>query len=244
MQNERFDRFSQRARQVLALAHEEAQRFNHNYIGTEHLLLGLVREGEGVAAKVLGNLGVDVAKVRNAVEFIIGRGDRGPVGEIGLTPRARRVIELATDEARRLGHRYIGTEHLLLGLVREGEGIAAGVLQSLGVNLEKVRQQTITVLSRSHSRQVSSAAPAETVTCRLDPGDLAAIDLLVGAGVRNSREEVVVWLVKTGLLSQSELLMRLKAPSPHQTPPATAPSTDDPPKPASPGDQAGPPPQE
>jgi ATP-dependent Clp protease ATP-binding subunit ClpC len=243
MQNERFDRFSQRARQVLALAHEEAQRFNHNYIGTEHLLLGLVREGEGVAAKVLGNLGVDVAKVRNAVEFIIGRGDRGPVGEIGLTPRARRVIELATDEARRLGHRYIGTEHLLLGLVREGEGIAAGVLQSLGVNLEKVRQQTITVL-QSHSRQVSSVAPAETVTCRLDPDDLAAIDLLVAAGVRNSRAEVVTWLVKTGLLNQSELLMRLRTPLDHQAPPAIATPVDGPPKPASTDDELGPPAKE
>jgi ATP-dependent Clp protease ATP-binding subunit ClpC len=150
-QNDRFDKFSQRARQVLALAQEEAQRFNHNYIGTEHLLLGLVREGEGVAAKVLNNLGVELNKVRNAIEFIIGRGDRAPVGEIGLTPRARKVIELAVDEARRLGHHYIGTEHLLLGLVREGEGIAAGVLESLGVNLEKVRQQTITVLSQSNA---------------------------------------------------------------------------------------------
>jgi ATP-dependent Clp protease ATP-binding subunit ClpC len=151
VQNDRFDKFSQRARAVLALAQEEAQRFNHNYIGTEHLLLGLVREGDGVAAKVLNNLGVELNKVRNAIEFIIGRGDRAPVGEIGLTPRARKVIELAVDEARRLGHHYIGTEHLLLGLVREGEGIAAGVLESLGVNLEKVRQQTITVLSQSNA---------------------------------------------------------------------------------------------
>ncbi len=136
---------------MLALAQEEAQRFNHNYIGTEHLLLGLVREGEGVAAKVLSNMNVELNKVRNAIEFIIGRGDRAPVGEIGLTPRARKVIELAVDEARRLGHHYIGTEHLLLGLVREGEGIAAGVLESLGVNLEKVRQQTIAVLSQSNA---------------------------------------------------------------------------------------------
>src|SRR5207248_188962 len=113
------------------------------------LLLGLVREGEGVAAKVLSNLGVELNRVRSAVEFIIGRGDRMIVGEIGLTPRAKKVIELAVDEARRLGHHYIGTEHLLLGLVREGEGIAAGVLESLGVNLEKVRTQTIQVLSQS-----------------------------------------------------------------------------------------------
>ncbi len=143
---DRFDKFTERARKVLSLAQEEAQRFQHNYIGTEHLLLGLVREGEGVAAKVLSNLGVDLEKVRKAVEDIIGRGDRVVLGEIGLTPRAKKVIELAVDEARRLNHHYIGTEHLLLGLVREGEGIAAGVLESLGVNLKKVRTQTIQVL--------------------------------------------------------------------------------------------------
>jgi ATP-dependent Clp protease ATP-binding subunit ClpC len=134
---------------VLQLAQEEAQRFNHNYIGTEHLLLGLVREGEGVAAKVLANLGVDLNKVRSAVEFIIGRGDRTVTGDIGLTPRAKKVIELSVDEARRLNHHYIGTEHLLLGLVREGEGIAAGVLESLGVSLDKVRNQVIYVLNQS-----------------------------------------------------------------------------------------------
>ncbi len=152
---DRFDKFTDRARKVLTLAQDEAQRFNHNYIGTEHLLLGLVREGEGVAARVLENMNVELAKVRTAVEFIIGRGDRPVVGEVGLTPRAKRVIELAIDEARRLGHNYIGTEHLLLGLVREGEGIAAGVLESLGVNLDKVRHEVIRVLSQS-----SSASPA------------------------------------------------------------------------------------
>jgi ATP-dependent Clp protease ATP-binding subunit ClpC len=146
-----FDRFTERARKVLTLAQEEAQRFNHNYIGTEHLLLGLVREGEGVAAKVLSNLGIELTKVRSAVEFIIGRGERTVQGEIGLTPRAKKVIELAVDEARRLGHHYIGTEHLLLGLIREGEGIAAGVLESLGVNLEKVRSEVIKVLTQSGS---------------------------------------------------------------------------------------------
>src|SRR5437762_275018 len=154
---ERFDKFTERARKVLQLAQEEAQRFNHNYIGTEHLLLGLVREGEGVAAKVLGNLGVELNKVRRAVEFIIGRGDRTVAGDIGLTPRAKKVIELSVDEARRLNHHYIGTEHLLLGLVREGEGIAAGVLESLGVSLDKVRSQVIYVLNQSatYSQQES-----------------------------------------------------------------------------------------
>jgi ATP-dependent Clp protease ATP-binding subunit ClpC len=153
---DRFDKFTDRARKVLTLAQDEAQRFNHNYIGTEHLLLGLVREGEGVAARVLENMNVELAKVRTAVEFIIGRGDRPVVGEVGLTPRAKRVIELAIDEARRLGHNYIGTEHLLLGLVREGEGIAAGVLESLGVNLDKVRHEVIRVLSQS-----SAVGPAQ-----------------------------------------------------------------------------------
>jgi ATP-dependent Clp protease ATP-binding subunit ClpC len=156
---DRFDKFTDRARKVLTLAQDEAQRFNHNYIGTEHLLLGLVREGEGVAARVLENMNVELPKVRTAVEFIIGRGDRPVVGEVGLTPRAKRVIELAIDEARRLGHNYIGTEHLLLGLVREGEGIAAGVLESLGVNLDKVRHEVIRVLSQSSA---SGPAPAET----------------------------------------------------------------------------------
>ena len=163
MSTDRFDKFTERARKVLTLAQEEAQRFNHNYIGTEHLLLGLVREGDGVAAKVLANLGVELPKVRSAVEFIIGRGDRSVTGDIGLTPRAKKVIELAVDEARRLNHHYIGTEHLLLGLVREGEGIAAGVLESLGVSLEKVRNQIIHVLNQSQPySQQESKQPSRT----------------------------------------------------------------------------------
>src|SRR5579871_3835403 len=173
---DRFDKFTERARKVLSLAQEEAQRFNHNYIGTEHLLLGLVREGEGVAAKVLSNLGVELNKVRSAVEFIIGRGDRIVLGEIGLTPRAKKVIELAVDEARRLNHHYIGTEHLLLGLVREGEGIAAGVLESLGVNLEKVRTQTIQVLSQSGASGEREPKHSKTPTI-----DQMGIDLTAAA---------------------------------------------------------------
>src|SRR5260221_580842 len=148
---DRFEKFTVRARRVLRFSREEAERFQHNYIGTEHLLLGLVRENAGIAAAVLRNLGVDLTKVRDAVEFIIGRGDRIVPGELGLTPRAKEVLELAVDEARRLNHDYIGTEHLLLGLVREGEGIAAGVLQSLGVTLEKVRTQTIQVLNQQNN---------------------------------------------------------------------------------------------
>jgi len=163
----KFEKFSERARKVLTLAQEEAQRFNHNYIGTEHILLGLVREGDGVAARVLANLGVELSKVRAAVEFIIGRGERPGSGEIGLTPRAKRVIELALDEARRLNHSYIGTEHLLLGLLREGEGVAAGVLESLGVNLERVRAEVNRILSQS-APQGAQGARSATRTATLD----------------------------------------------------------------------------
>ncbi|MEE9520343.1 MAG: ATP-dependent Clp protease ATP-binding subunit [Dehalococcoidales bacterium] len=148
----RFEKFSERARRVLTLAQEEAQHLKHNYIGTEHILLGLVREEEGVAAKVLANLGVGLNKVRASVEFIIGRGEKASAGETGLTPRARRVIELAIDEARYLGHNYIGTEHLLLGLLREGEGIAAGVLGSFDITLERARAEVTRVLSQGAPR--------------------------------------------------------------------------------------------
>jgi hypothetical protein len=142
---DRFDRFTDRARTVLTYAQDEGQLLNHHYIGTEHILLGLIREGHGTAARVLENMNVELPKVRTAVEFIIGRGDRPVVGEVGLTPHAKRVIELAIDEARRLGHNYVGTEHLLLGLVRAGDGIAAGVLESLGVNLDRLRNEVIRV---------------------------------------------------------------------------------------------------
>jgi len=155
----RFEKFSERARRVLTSAQQEAQQLNHNYIGTEHILLGLLREEEGVAAKVLNNLGVSSSKVRSAVEYIIGRGEKSSSGEIGLTPRAKRVIELAIDEARHLGHNYIGTEHLLLGLQHEGEGIAAGVLESFSITIEQTRAETTRILSQglSRSRMARSA---------------------------------------------------------------------------------------
>jgi len=173
----RFEKFTERARKVLTLSQEEAQRFNHNYIGTEHILLGLVREGEGVAAKVLASLGVDLEKVRSAVEYIIGRGEKTVSGEIGLTPRAKRVIELAVDEARRLNHNYIGTEHLLLGLLREGEGMAAGVLESLGVSLDKVRAETVRLLNQSGPQAHTGVRPAS----RTPTLDQLSVDLTAAA---------------------------------------------------------------
>lgn len=155
----RLNLFTERARHVLTLAQEEAQRFQHNYIGTEHLLLGLLREEEGIAAQVLSNLGIEVDQVRHAVEAIIGRGRRLDLGELGLTPRAKKVIELAMEEARRLNQRLIGTEHLLLGLIREGEGIAAGVLEDRGLQLEQVRTETLRVLRQHQQEQEEVPAP-------------------------------------------------------------------------------------
>lgn len=143
-----FERFGDDARRVLSFAQEEARNFNHNYIGTEHLLLGLVREEESLAGRVLASMGVQLSKVRSAVTFIVGRGQGEVMGDPGLTPRAKKVIELAMDEARRLSSHYIGPEHLLLGLVREGEGIAAGVLESLSVSQDKVRRQVMTAIAR------------------------------------------------------------------------------------------------
>jgi ATP-dependent Clp protease ATP-binding subunit ClpC len=155
--SDKFDRFTKRARRVLTLAQEEAQRLNHNYIGTEHLLLGLVREENGVAVRVLRDLGVDPRQIRERVERTVGRGQRAMYGKLSLTPRTKRVIELAVDEARRLGHHYIGTEHLLLGLVRAGEGVAVDVLKGLGVSLDKVRSQTARVMMESSSQTATSA---------------------------------------------------------------------------------------
>jgi ATP-dependent Clp protease ATP-binding subunit ClpA len=149
-----FDRFTERARKVLLLAQEESARFNHNHVGTEHFLLAIVREGDSVAARVLINMGVQLPKVRSAVEYTIGRGEHSTIGRVGLTARSKKVLELAVDESRRLNHRYIGTEHLLLGLVREGDGIAAGILESLGCNLDSVRAQVLDIMSKTPLAQL------------------------------------------------------------------------------------------
>ena len=143
------DRLDKRARMVLSLAQEEARRLQHNYIGTEHLLLGLIREGGGVAGKVLAILDADLNKARSAVELIVGRGDRIVLGEINLNSPARKVIELAVDEARRLNHHAIGREHLLLGLVHEENCIAAGVLESMGMKSAKVYKLTFQILNQT-----------------------------------------------------------------------------------------------
>ena len=152
-----FERFTDRARRVVVLAQEEARMLNHNYIGTEHILLGLIHEGEGVAAKALESMGISLEAVRDQVTEIIGRGQTAPAGHIPFTPRAKKVLELSLREALQLGHNYIGTEHILLGLIREGEGVAAQVLQKLGADLNRVRQQVIQLLSGYSSGEQGKA---------------------------------------------------------------------------------------
>lgn len=162
-----FGRFTERAQKVLALAQEEAVRLGHNNIGTEHILLGLIREGDGIAAKALVALGLSLEKIQDEVESLIGRGQEQP-SNIAYTPRAKKVIELSMDEARKLGHTYVGTEHILLGLIREGEGVAARVLNNLGVSLNKARQQVLQLLGSSEAVSSSHTAPANVNTPTLD----------------------------------------------------------------------------
>ncbi|MDQ4064267.1 MAG: AAA family ATPase, partial [Actinomycetota bacterium] len=153
-----FERFTERARKVVVLAQEEARHFNHNYIGTEHLLLGLLREDEGVAARALGSLNVTLDEVREQVESIVGYGEEGTGGQAPFTPRSKKVLELALREALQLGHNYIGTEHILLGLVRESEGVAARVLSNLGVDPDKVRREVVRMLGGGRSQRGRSGS--------------------------------------------------------------------------------------
>jgi ATP-dependent Clp protease ATP-binding subunit ClpC len=186
-----FERFTDRARRVVVLAQEEARMLNHNYIGTEHILLGLIHEGEGVAAKALESLGISLEAVRQQVEEIIGQGQQAPSGHIPFTPRAKKVLELSLRESLQLGHNYIGTEHILLALLREGEGVAAQVLVKLGADLNRVRQQVIQLLHGYPGKRPEGAAagPRERglppeVAARLDAIDsrLAAVEQRAGTG--------------------------------------------------------------
>jgi ATP-dependent Clp protease ATP-binding subunit ClpA len=164
-----FERFTDRARRVVVLAQEEAVLLNHDYVGTEHLLLGLAHEGQGVAAKALESLGIRLEAVRAQVQEIIGQGQGAPSGHIPFTPRAKKVLELSLRESKQLGHNYIGTEHILLGLIREGEGVAAQVLVTLGADLSRARGQVIGLLSgetggteaRAQTRLVRMTVPAD-----------------------------------------------------------------------------------
>ena len=178
-----FERFTDRARRVVVLAQEEARRLDHNYIGTEHLLLGLIREADGVAAKALESLGIGLDAVRQQVEEIIGQGQQAPSGHIPFTPRAKKVLELSLREALQLGHNYIGTEHILLGLIREADGVAAQVLVRLGADLNRVRQQVIQLL-HGHSAAEQELRLLPEVKTRLEALEqrLTAVEQRVGTG--------------------------------------------------------------
>jgi ATP-dependent Clp protease ATP-binding subunit ClpA len=205
-----FERFTDRARRVVVLAQEEARLLNHNYIGTEHLLLGLIHEQQGVAAKALESLGLSLEAVRAQVEEIIGQGQRAPTGHIPFTPRAKKVLELSLRESKQLGHNYIGTEHILLGLVREGEGVAAQVLVKLGADLSRVRQQVVQLLSGSAGdpevaagmRPVPMTAPDELREAgerlaevrRQKEAAIAAQDFERAAALRDAEEELLAGL--------------------------------------------------
>ena len=171
-----FERFTDRARRVVVLAQEEARMLRHNYIGTEHILLGLVREGGGVAAMALESLNISLEAVRQQVGEIIGHGQAAPTGHIPFTPRAKKVLELSLREALQLGHHYIGTEHILLGLIDEAEGIAAQVLQKLGADLNRVRQTIIQLLSEYTGGEAAAGATAETTALmsKVVPADVLA----------------------------------------------------------------------
>jgi len=155
-----FERFTERARQVVVLAQDEARALRHNYIGTEHLLLGLLREQDGIAARVLDSLGITIEEVRVEVGRIVGEGDEATASQIPFTPRAKKVLELALREAQALGHHYIGTEHLLLGLVRENEGVAARILLELDADAEKIRGEIIGMLSGGRAESPSGETVA------------------------------------------------------------------------------------
>src|SRR6516225_6358924 len=178
-----YERFTDRARKVMQLANQEAQRFNHEYIGTEHILLGLVKEGTGVAANVLKNLDIDLRKIRMEVEKIVQAGpDMVTMGKLPQTPRAKKVIEYSIEEARDLNHNYVGTEHLLLGLLREQEGVAAQVLMNLGLSLDHVREEVLNLLGHNPDRGEGSSLKAAAM--KLPTLDSLGVDFtaLAGAG--------------------------------------------------------------
>jgi ATP-dependent Clp protease ATP-binding subunit ClpC len=161
-----YERFTDRARKVMQLANQEAQRFNHEYIGTEHILLGLVKEGSGVAANVLKNLDVDLRKIRLEVEKLVQSGpEMVTMGKLPQTPRAKKVIEYSMEEARNLNHNYVGTEHILLGLLREQEGVAAQVLMNLGLKLEDVREEVLNLLGHGMEGEGPERMPCEPNNC-------------------------------------------------------------------------------
>ncbi|MGN6698640.1 MAG: Clp protease N-terminal domain-containing protein [Thermomicrobiales bacterium] len=228
----RFETFTDRARKVMLLAEEEARGFDHNYIGAEHIVLGLVRERDGLAARVLLSFGVGEQEARDAVMYVVGRGEPMAVEQPrSLTERAKRALGLAVEEARQLKHHYVGTEHLLLGILREEENVGAGVLEGLGVTAEKaraeillllamnkprgVRQAVKNAIARRHGTAESDTESAEprgnVITCRVTDRDLDAIDGLVESGIRTTRSDAASWLIGAGIEAHQELFDKIYA---------------------------------
>lgn len=209
------DKFSEKAQQALLFASEEAQLFNHNYIGTEHLLLGLLHEGTGVAARVLNECGVDLQKVRKAIEFIVGRGKEPFEGEPGLTVRSQVVIALAVSEGWRTPDHHIDTEQLLLGIIREGEGIGAAIIERVGTSLEQVRTRVLQVLLNQNVSveplKETAKNKSNVVACRVDGNDLDAIDMLVEVGIRTTRSDAASWLIHAGIEANRSVLESVQA---------------------------------
>ena len=227
---DKLDQFTKRAKRILVHAEEEARAFDHPYVGTEHLLLGVVREGEGIGARVLHALEIDELRLRDAVMYVVSRGDKPVSGKLELVPRAKHALELAVEEARRMKHHYIGTEHLLIGLLLEDEGVAAGILAGLGVDLATARQQVASLLGtggqlgiravversvRGRRERGGDSEPPETrnnvITVRVNDRDLAAIDALVESGIRTTRSDAASWLIGVGVNANRQLLERIYA---------------------------------
>lgn len=223
-----FDTYTKRARRVIDLAQDEARGFGHDYLGTEHLLLGLIREGEGAAARALAALGVDEAEVRAAIASIIGRGEAAAGGELPLTPRTKRALEQAAAEARHFDRRFIGTEHLLLGMLRDGESAGSETLAGLGVTSAQVLDQLAPMLqarpgglreavevaggrmrARKRGGDEADAPKGNVITCRVTDHDLAAIDALVEAGIRTTRSDAAAWLIGAGIGAHGDLFAQI-----------------------------------
>ncbi len=239
-----FERFTDRARRVVVLAQHEARELNHNYIGTEHILLGLIREGEGVAVEALKSLEISLETVRQQVEEAIGRGQARPSGHIPFTPRAKKVLELSLRESHQLGHRYIGTEHILLGLIREGEGVAAQVLVSLGADLNRVRQQVIQLLA-GHRREAGAEGEAGGVwEAGRDPAGLEPEVRIVGSPAQLAEMMARLRSIDGRLAAiERHLGIRLRRPWPgpaDEPAPEASPREEAPPEDDGPSADAGP----
>lgn len=203
-----LDQLSASAQRIVALAHEEAKAFFHNYVGTEHLLLGILVDEDNLGARLLSNFGVEASSVRRAIGVIVGRGPQLVEGSIGMTPRTLEALALATEEARRL-LQQTGPEHILYGLMRVREGLAARILETLSPKMDKVRARISTALSGAEVPGETTAPKGNVVTCRLADSDLNALDALIETGIRSTRSDAAAWLIHAGIQANQPLLEKV-----------------------------------